>query len=471
MIYKPFNYQREALKFALKNRACGLFARMGTGKTVVTLTLIDILMYEMANIRRVLLIAPLRVAMISWPDEIEKWHHTKHLTYQFLHGNKKDEDIRRIQDVDIVAVNFEGCRWLYNNKRYLARFDMIVVDESTWIKNPTAGRTKLIHEMSRFIPRRLILTGSPSPNSLMDVWSQIFVLDRGARLGHNITEYRGRYFFPDSQRRSYFLRSGAKREIVDAIADTVMVVEDKDIKAKYRIKENVINIELGTKLMKQYKELETDFCTTLDSGYDIEVLNQQAKTQKLRQFVSGFVYENDYRVVDIHQERLKTSAELIESLNRNVLVAIQFREEVNQIRAYFKNRPSFYNKRKNKWLKRIEFINSESNKAADFRNIKDWQAGKIDILLAHPASIGHGLNLQSGGCDIIWYSQTWSLEEWEQFIARLARTGQKSAIVMVHILIAKLTIDVPINQAISRKNSTQASVLNRLKQWREENAR
>jgi len=443
------------MRFMLQNPRCGLFMRMGTGKTVTCLTAVDMLMYEAAMLRRVLLFAPIRVAAISWPDEIAKWDHTKHLTYSFVHGADKRADIIAANNSDIVAVNYEGLQWLDNNKQLFPRFDMCIVDESTFVKNPTAFRTKILHKISRFIPKIVILSGSPAPNSLEDLWSQIFLLDRGQRLGDNITEYRRRYFFKSDTTYGCYLRTGAKKEIVDAIADIVMVVDQKDQEGIPPVHNNIVKIALPKKLQKKYEQLEQDFLTTLDSGYSIEALNQQAKTQKLRQFVSGFVYENGSTtsVVEIHTARLEALKELLTSLSgHNVLVAIQFRREVDLICKYLK--------------KKIPFINSESNTKEDSVNIRLWQQGKLPILLAHPASIGHGMNLQSGGSDIIWFSLTWSLEHWEQYIARLARTGQLSAKVINHILIMADTIDEPIHSSLLRKDATQTGVLSSLKAWR-----
>jgi len=459
MKFLPMKKQEEAIKFMLKTPRSGAFMRMGTGKTVSCLTVIDLLMYEMTMMRRVILFAPLRVAEITWLDEIRKWDHTKHLTYAFIHGKSKKEDLIAARDCDILAINFEGAKWLYDHRDLFCHFDAMIVDESTWIKNHAAIRTDIIHKLGRFIPRITILSGSPAPNSLEDLWSQIYLLDRGKRLGQNITEYRRRYFFKDDHRHGYFLKKGAKKEIVDSIADLVIVVDQKDQEGIPIVHNNLIKFALPEKLKKQYDELEEDLFTTIDSGYSIHALNQQAKAQKLRQFISGFVYKSDYTVVKIHEERLKVLAELIQSLSgNNVLVAIQFREEVNMIQDYLKRHLR---------MRDVPFINSESKKSDDTKNIRLWQEGKLPVFLAHPGSIAHGLNLQAGGSDIIWYSLTWSLEEWEQYIARLARMGQLSAKVINHVLTMIGTIDIPIFSAINRKDATQQSLMTDLKEWRE----
>lgn len=452
MIYVPEKYQTRALKFALLNKTCGLLMRMGTGKTSVVLTLIDLLMYQTALINRVLLIAPIRVAAMTWPDEIAKWDHTKHLSYVCLHGKEKDALVQDCKETDIVAVNFEGIQWLVRNRKYLAMFDMLVVDESTWLKNPTGVRSKLVHDLSRFIPRRIILTGSPSPNSVQDLWSQMFILDRGDSLGPNITAFRKDYMVRAFSGYGYEARPDAKKMIVRSIANKVIVIEDKDLKGMPDVVQNIVRIRLSAKAMKVYKTMEKEALLELE-GLSIEALSASAKIQKLRQIVSGFVYgKTTTEVVKIHNERCKTLKELITSLNRNVLVAVQFKEEVKIIQDYFK--------------KDIPFINSTTNKADATKYLRQWEAGKLPILMAHPKSIGHGLNLQSGGCDIIWFSLTWSLEEWEQYIARLARKGQLSSKVFNHILLAIGTVDNPVFEALNTKDATQRGILKALKEWR-----
>lgn len=454
MHFVPMKKQKEAMRFLLQNPRSGLFMRMGTGKTITTLSVIQILMYQLAMLRRVLLIAPLRVAEMTWADEIAKWAHTRGLTYSFIHGTEKGRDLVAAKNSDIVAINFEGLQWLEQNKKLFHHFDMLLVDESTWIKNPTAVRTKILHKLARFIPRIHILSGGPAPNGLMDLWSQIYLLDRGARLGPNITAYRGSYFFKSDHQRGYYLATGSKKKIVDLIADIVMVVDQEDQEGIPPVHNNVVNIPLPKKLEKQYCQLESEFFTTLNCGHVIETHSSSEQQQKLRQFLSGFVYTSPSTMVQVHQERLKVLKELTESLSgRNLLVAIQYREEVREIQKYFK--------------KDIPFINSESKKSQDQVTLRLWMAGKLPMLLANPGSIGHGLNLQAGGSDIVWYSLTWNLEQWEQFIARLARMAQKSAKVMNHILIMKGTMDEVIFNAVNRKDATQQSVMTALKEWRE----
>lgn len=461
MKYLPKPKQVEAERFLLTHPIAGLFVRMGIGKTVVALSMIEKLMYESPLIKRVLIVAPLRVTKITWPDEIEKWSHTKRLTYSVIHGPKKEELARGCHNTDVTLINYDGIIWAYNHWELFPKYDVLILDESTFVKNHTSARSKLISQLSRFITRKILLTGSPTPNGLINLWQQIFILDRGRRLGQNITTFRNRYYMYDSYRDEYKLLAGAKRKILEAVKDIVMVVEDDA--SIPPVVNNIIKIDLPTKLYQKYCELERDFFTVLDTGQTIDVLNQQAQTQKLRQFVSGFVYEREMDengkvittdVVNIHHERVKCLKEIQESLSgENLLVAINFQEDAEQIQAYFK--------------KRIPVINSNTSEKDAIKYIRDWNAGKLPMLLAYPSSIGHGLNLQSGGHNIVWYNCTWSLELWEQFIARLARMMQKSKKVFNHIIVMGDTIDEPIVSSVLKKEADQRSVMSHLKAYRE----
>lgn len=459
MKYKPLKCQAKAYKFVMQNLACGLLVHMGVGKTVVMLSVAKSLLYQYLKARRVLIVAPLRVARLTWPDEIAKWDHTQRLTYTILHGPKKGELIKQAHDTDITLVNYSGLIWMQQNWNKLPSYDLIIADESTFIKNGSSKRTKVLHDTSRWIHRKVILTGSPIPNGMEDLWSQIYLLDRGQRLGATLAEYRRRYFYPNNNpnaRDNYYLRTGAKEEILKAISDLVMVVESKDVEGLPSVVDNPVMIELPKRLRKQYTEIEKDFLTTLDSGITIEALNQQAQAQKLRQFISGFSYVKDAdgvttSVVDIHKVRLQALKELRQSLSgHNLFIAIQYKEEVEQIRRYFK--------------RDIPCINSTTTTAQDIETIRQWNAGHIPELLAHPASVAHGLNLQAGGNHIIWYSQTWLADEREQFIARLRRRGQESDRVWNHKLLMPDTMDTVMDGVVTAKVGAQESALKYLKE-------
>jgi SNF2 family DNA or RNA helicase len=453
MKYLALASQNVCKQFILRKGSCGLFVKMGVGKTAAVLTAIETLMYEMPMVRRVLIIAPLRVARITWPDEITKWDHTNIFSHVVLHGPKKNELLKLTRGVDLTIINYEGIQWAWQHKELFPRYDMVVLDESTFIKNPEANRSKLVKKLTRMIPRRIILTGSPTPNGIEDLWHQVFILDRGKRLGSSLAIFRERFMMYSEHQDKYYLRAGKKQEILDLVKDLVIVVESDD--GLPDVVTNKIVIELPKKLKKQYDRLEADFFTQLECGHTIEALNQQSRTQKLRQFISGFVYDSEVTtgVVEIHTERVKALKELQVSLSgHNLLVAVQFQEDAVQICKYLK--------------KDIPTINSLTSDKDGMRYIREWNSGELPMLLAHPASIGHGLNLQSGGNQIIWYNNTWSLEHYEQFIARLSRRGQKKDSVFNHIIVMKDTIDIALTNAVAQKDATQDSVLEYIKAWR-----
>jgi hypothetical protein len=456
MKYNPVVEQQQALKFAKNKKIFGLFILMGVGKTSVSLTLIEELMYNLIDIRRVLVVAPLRVAEITWPDEIRKWDHTRKLSYTFIHGPKKLEKLKAASDIDITLINFDGLSWLEKHRRHSPRYDMLIVDESTYIKAPKTGRTKALHTLSRFIPRKIILSGKPSPNSIEDFWSQIFVLDRGQRLGANISSFRDRYMVPGfvGSRKTYYPKKGADKEILKKISDIVMVIDNDNIRGIPSVKDNIIKFDLSKKIRKNYEELESKFFTEIAPGEEVIALSKPALTQKLRQFITGFVYQDNHSISDIHNERLKILEELAESVNDNLLVAINYKEEVRLIQEHFG--------------KSIPFINSQTKRSDTALIIKKWNARKIPMLLAHPRSLAHGMNLQSGSRNIVWFNLPhFSYEEWAQFIARLARRGQSANYVMNHVIIAKDTIDEAIYRIVNNKGSNQKRNLDILKKWRE----
>jgi hypothetical protein len=333
---------------------------------------------------------------------------------------------------------------------------MIVADESTFIKNHTSARSQIMYNISRFIPRRVILTGSPTPNGIENLYGQIFFLDRGTRLGESLTEFRREYMYEDSRARKWRPRKGSRKRILDKIKDIVMVVEDTENVGLPAIVPNILKVEFDSKAERVYKEIENDFYSILDDHNDLEVLSEQAQTQKLRQVCSGFVYiknadETTNRVVKIHNEKLKALKELKESLDgHNLLVGIQFKEDAQLIKKYFG-----YD---------VPTINSDTTDKQSDQYIREWKAGNIPMLLAHPRSMAWGLNMQSGGFNVAWFSITWDLEEWEQFIARLRRRGQVSATVFIHILVVAGSMDEVIYKAITQKDATQEGVLSYLKE-------
>lgn len=451
MKYTPLTCQAEGTNFMIDRKRSGLIVRMGVGKTASCLTAIEELTYNRAEVRRVLVAAPKRVALMTWPDEIEKWDHTRRLTYTVLHGKDKLHRLKReARDADVTIINYEGLQWLYNNKEYMPRYDLMVFDESTYAKNGTSGRSKIAHAMSRLIPRVVIMTGTFKPNGLENIWSQMFLVDRGQRLGLTLTSFRERYML-QKDKRLWVPKHGALDEVLDLIKDLVLVVEDTSGVGLPPVVDNIINVELPPKARQMYTELETKWVTTMDDGEVLRVLNQQGMSQKLRQAANGFLYLDDKVPTDIHKEKLEALDELREGIKGNLLVAINFKYEIDLIRKYFGYEvPAIYSgtqeKRSDMWM-------------------REWMEGKLPMMLAHPASMSHGLNMQGGGCDVAWFSLTWDLEHWQQFIARLRRRGSQYTTIFNHIIRAKSTIDDVMLDIVTRKGADQEYAVNYIRQY------
>jgi SNF2 family DNA or RNA helicase len=420
---------------------------MGVGKTVSALTAIEELLYNYVLVKRVLVVAPKRVTLITWPDEIAKWRHTKNLTYTVLHGSDKLDRLHyESANVDITLINYEGLQWLYNNKKYMPAFDMLVLDESTYIKNPSSGRTKLVHKLARYMKRVLLLTGTPKPNGEANLWSQVYALDRGDRLGRGITAFREQYMIQKAE-RVWVPKSGARKEILDKIKDLVLVVEDTSGVGLPDVKNNIVSVVLPDKVQKLY----TNACNNLlmEVGNEkVVIKNPQALTQKLRQIASGFLYTEN-GVVKLHAEKLKALDELIEGIDGNVLVGINFKQDITLIREHLGYEvPALYS----------GTSDGQSNKW-----IRSWMEGKIPVMLVHPAAMSHGLNLQGGGRDIVWYSLTWDLEYYLQLIARLRRRGSKYACILNHIIFAVGTLDEWLLKALTSKGKIQEEAIEYLR--------
>jgi hypothetical protein len=451
MKYTPLKCQSEGAEFILSNNSAGLFFRMGIGKTVTGLTAVEEMIFNYCKVSRVLVVAPKRVALITWPDEIAKWDHVNHLTYVVLHGNDKDDLIKHTWRVNLTIINYEGLAWMWRNKGKFPRYDVVVFDESTYAKNPGSERTKIAHKIARDIPLVNIFTGTPKPNGIENLWSQVYLLDRGKNLGYNITTFRNNYLYQKSQ-RLWVPRAGARDEIIDKIKDLVMVVESENLEGMPDVKDNVIGIELPPKIRKIYDRAEGDFIIDLDDNVTLELLNDSKKNQKLRQISSGFVYDDYGEAVKLHEAKLEALGEIVTTINRNVLVSIQYKYEIEMIRQYFK--------------RYIPAIYSGSSEKEDMKNIRAWNGGSVDMMLVHPASIAHGLNMQTGGYDLISYSLMFDMELWEQLIARLKRRGQKAATVMHHILVARGTMDELMYRVLRDKVTDQEEVMRCLKEWR-----
>lgn len=440
MKYTPHKYNVDGIKWILGHERSGLFFPPGLGKTAMTLAAITKLKAAGA-IDRVLIIAPLRVCSMVWPKEIEKWDDFNHLTCAVLHGPNKDTIVR--QKSDIYIINPEGLNWLYKN--HLALFKkykfMLVCDESTLFKNHTSERFKLLKNMLPNFDRRVILTGTPVPNGLMQLWPQIFILDGGNRLGKNISQYRSKYFTLSFNGFTYDLRNGASTEIYGKIDDIVMHKSSNELDLPDKLF-NVINVELPKAAMQVYKDIKAHFIAEHDET-TITTLNAASQAAKLKQIANGALYVESREVLDMHDEKIKVIGELLASLGgRPLLVAYEYLHDLSRLREAFGDAPYIGGGSKN-----------------DDKTIEQWNKGMLPLLFAHPKSAGHGLNLQDGGChDVVWFSITFDLELYDQLNARAHRQGVKNA-VTIHHIVAVGTVDEKVIKVLDGKANLQNSLL------------
>ena len=442
MKFVPHAYQKYAIEYIKSHPVTALFLDMGLGKTVTTLTAIRDLMYDTFEIQRVLVVAPLRVARDTWPEEIRKWDHLKELTCSVVVGNMVERRRALQKEADIYIVNRENLAWLYQNSRL--DFDMVVLDELSSFKNAQSKRFKAMKAMRPKVKRIVGLTGTPSGNGLMDLWAEFRLLDMGERLGKYISQYRSLYFKPDKRNGmvvfSYKPLPGAEEAIYHQIADITVSMKANDYLKMPELVSVTKEVTLSEKEKKRYDELKQSLVLELPGG-EVTVANAASLTMKLSQMANGAIYTDDKNVVNIHDRKLDALEDLVESANgRPVLVAYWFKHDKDRIQKRMQAR--------------------ELKEPQDFT---DWNAGKIPVALIHPASAGHGLNLQQGGSILIWFGLTWSLELYQQTNARLWRQGQKSRTVIVQHIVARDTIDERILKVLEHKDGTQAALIDAVK--------
>ena len=443
MKYVPHEYQKVAEQWILKNNKCGLFLDMGLGKTITTYTAIEKLINDYIDIKKVLVIAPKRVAEDTWPTELEKWDHLETLKVSQVLGSPKERKKALEVDADIYVVTRDNVVWLVD---YLGKnwdFDTLVIDELSSFKNHSSKRFKKLKTVTPYFKRVIGLTGTPAPNSYMDLWSQIYLLDRGERLGKNITAFRRRFFdiYNRGMYNDYVLKKGAKEEIDILISDICISMKAKDYLKN--LKEPIV-IDVKAKMNKEefkiYKQMEKDALIQLDNE-DITALSAATVSNKLLQLANGSIYDDEKNTHIIHSRKLEVLNELVEeSQGENMLVFYTFKSDLERIKKEF----------------------PDAVKLEDDKDIKNWNQGKIKMLLAHPASAGHGLNLQNGGSIIVWYGLNWSLELYLQANARLQRQGQKNQ-VRIYRIITEKSIDERVLDALNGKNVNQEKLLRQLK--------
>ncbi len=439
MKYKPHSYQEYAIRYIETHPISALLIDMGLGKTSITLTAIRNLLFDSFEVCKVLVIAPLRVAKNTWTDEIKKWEHLSTLTYSLIIGNENERLSALNEQTDIYIINRENVDWLVNKSGYKFDFDMVVIDELSSFKNHQSKRFKSLMKVRPFVKRIVGLTGTPSSNGLMDLFAEFKILDMGKRLGYFIGQYRNTYFKPDKMNGpivySYKPLSNAENAIYEKISDiTVSMKANEYLKMPELLTSNYV-VELSNSEKKQYDKMKKSLVLEITDG-EITASNAASLSNKLCQLSNGAIYDDEQNIVEIHDRKLETLEDIIESMNgKPLLIAYWYRHDLERIKSRFSVR---------------EIKTSE--------DISDWNDGKIPVALIHPASAGHGLNLQNGGSTLVWFGLTWSLELYQQTNARLYRQGQKNAVVIQHI-ITKGTIDEQILKALQKKNKTQADLI------------
>lgn len=443
MKYTPHNYQKYATDFIISHSVSAILLEMGLGKSVITLTAINELMLNYFDVGRVLVIAPFRVAKATWSSEIKKWDHLKYLTYSIVTGNPKERIKALNSPAHIYIINRENVDWLITKSNFPFNFDMVIIDELSSFKSYQAKRFRTLLKVRPKVKRIVGLTGTPSSNGLMDLWAEFRILDMGERLGRYITHYRQNFFTPDKRNQqmifSYKPRDGAERAIYNLISDITISMKSKDFLKMPKCVMNEVKVSLSDKEQKIYDLLKEDMVLSL-KGKEIDAINAASLSNKLLQMASGAVYGEEKESIIIHDRKLDALEDLIEGANgKPVLIAYWFKHDLTRIKKRF-----------------------DVREIKTTKDITDWNEGKIPIALIHPASAGHGLNLQDGGSTLIWFSLTWSLELYQQTNARLNRQGQKNTVVIHHI-ITKGTIDENVMKALNKKTKVQDELIDAVK--------
>lgn len=438
MKYKPHNYQQFATDFILNQSICCLMLDMGLGKTVITLTALWQLALDSFDVSRVLVIAPKRVAEDTWPKELAKWEHLTGLTSSLVLGSAAERKAALQKKAFLYIINRENVAWLVKNHYW--DFDMVVIDELSSFKSNKAERFKAMKKVRPMVTRIVGLTGTPAPNTLLDLWPQMYLMDMGQRLGRFIGGFRDRFFLPDKRNReiiySYKPREGAEDAIYALISDICISMKAADYLDMPERIDNRIEVSMSPKERKLYDDFQKDMVLSIGDE-ELDAANAAALSNKLLQMANGAVYGEDKTVIPIHDRKLDALEDLVEAAKgKPLLVAYWYKHDLQRIKARFKN---------------VRCIDTA-------KDIDDWNAGQIPLALIHPASAGHGLNLQDGGCTIVWFGLTWSLELYQQLNARLWRQGQKHTVVIHHI-ITKGTHDEDVMRALENKDTRQSALI------------
>ena len=440
MKYNPHDYQRYAAEFIITHPISALLLDMGLGKTSITLTAINDLLFDRFEIHKVLVVAPLRVARDTWSAEIEKWEHLKNLQYSVVVGTAQERISALCIPADIYIINRENIQWLVEESGLPFDFDMAVIDELSSFKNHQSKRFRAFMKSRPKLKRIVGLTGTPAGNGLMDLFAEFKLLDMGERLGRLIGQYRNTYFQPDKRNGmviySYKPLPNAERQIYDKISDITISMKAADHLKMPELVTTEYMVRLSEKEKEKYDRLKKELVLSTEDN-EVTAANAASLSNKLSQMANGAVYSDDESIIEIHDRKLDALEDIIESMNgKPLLVAYWFKHDLERIKKRFDVR--------------------EIRSSVD---ISDWNSGKIPVALIHPASAGHGLNLQSGGSTLVWFGLTWSLELYQQTNARLWRQGQTADTVVIQHIIAKGTIDEQIMKALKTKDTAQAAII------------
>ena len=448
MKYTPHEYQKYAADYIKEHKVSAIFLDCGLGKTVISLTAINDMLFDSFEIHKVLVIGPLRVCRTTWGDEIRKWDHLRHITYKVAVGNEAERLNALSAKPDIYIINRENLQWLVEKSGIKFDFDMVVIDELSSFKNQKSQRFKALMKVRPKIKRIVGLTGTPSSNGLMDLFAEFKVLDMGERLGRFISNYRSQYFIPDKRNGmvifSYKPMPGAEEKIYEKISDVTISMKAKDHLNMPELISTEYPVYMSNTERKAYEKLKNELVLEV-SDTEITAANAAALSGKLCQLSNGAIYDDDGNVIKIHDRKLDALEDIIESMNgKPLLVAYWFKHDFERI------------------AERLHSLHIPFSKLDTENSIRQWNRGELPVALIHPASAGHGLNLQEGSSTFVWFGLTWSLELYQQANARLWRQGQKHTVVIQHI-VTKDTIDERILKALSEKDSTQQALIDAVK--------
>ena len=449
MEFKPHDYQKYATEFIESHPIAAVILQMGLGKTVCTLTAIEHLMYDTFEVSKVLIVAPLRVAKVTWSDEINKWDHLSHLTYSVAVGSEKERLSALKKKADLYMINRENLQWLIEKSGLPFDYDMVVLDELSSFKSWQSKRFRAFMKVRPKVQRVVGLTGTPSSNGLMDLFAEFKCLDMGERLGRFITQYRNAFFIPDRMNGqvvySYKPRPFAEEEIYRRIGDITISMKALDHLKMPELIENRYPVYMDDGEKQQYESMKKDLILPYLENEAITAANAAALSGKLCQMANGAVYSDEGSVVHIHDRKLDALEDIIEAAQGPILLCYWFKHDLERI------------------TKKLDELKVEYARISSDGSIRMWNEGKFQVGLIHPASAGHGLNLQAGGNHIVWFGLTWSLELLEQSNARLWRQGQRAETVVVQYLVTAGTIDERILDAISKKEKDQNALIDAVK--------